>query len=325
MLQLFRSFQWSGVIAFLALAALLRAPAFVLNIAVPSQLEHLGPWGAWMISLSEPTPFAWAFGAVLVVAVGLIASITLQAYRIGSAGAFPVLMALVIGSSAVWWLGFIPSLLATVLLALAAYRLFDGYRHQGAAMPGYDCGVLIGAAGLVSTPFFWFAVWAIIATTQLRKFRISEVFGLLTGMASLPVLVGIYAFVFGDFLAFRQNLFTGAVQFVDVLALADAWPVVTVLALTTGATIGAFQRLSTRRPIQEQRASQILYTMLPVGWVALFFSGIPPISGLALLLYPLSTLLGIWISELSRKRAQVVVLVLLAAIAAGLLWVGLSA
>ncbi len=332
MLQLFRSFQWANALVVLACALLLRAAVFALGEVPPQASGALGVWGQALLLHPDGRVVPWLVGAALVAAVGFFAAFTLQHHRLGSAGTFPALVGILLGSAASWWLGYLPHLVATLLIAGAAQSLFAGYKRQGDALPVYNCGLLVGAAGLVSPPFFWFALWQAIALAQLRKFRLNEQVNMLIGVLTLPLIVGIWCFTVGDFSAFRQNVLSGALSLPSVAAWREVtqvgfpagWQPLTVLALATGGCVGTFGRLTTRRPIQEQRASRMWYTMLAVGWLALLFSSIPLVAGIALLLYPLSVLLGIWLSELSRTPAKVVVLVALAAILGAYMWMAFT-
>jgi len=219
-----------------------------------------------------------------------------------------------VGSAASWWLGFSPYLVASILLARGTHRLFAGYRRQGAALPVYDCGLLIGMAWLVAPPFVWFGIWAALAIAQLRKLKLGDLLKLLLGILTLPFIGAILAFVTDALPAFRQNLLEGIVGENLWAGFSESWPTITILALLSGACFGAFGRLTTRRPIQEQRANRMWYLMLGVAWIALLASGSRGIEALAILIYPVCVLLGIWLSELNRRIGNIILLLGLGAI-----------
>ena len=317
MLQVFRSFQWSGLGIAVALALVLRAAGFLTGIP-PESAATLGPLGGWLAEVLSGGPaLHWLLGSVAVAALGFLGAYTLQDYRLGAHGTVPTFVTVLLGSAASWWLGWSPLLVGVCFVALAAQRFFAGYRHQGAALPVYDCGLLIGAAWLIDPGFAWFAIWGALTLGQLRKFRFTDLLGFLLGAATLPVLFGMGAFVWGDFDAFRHDLLDDFGVLPDVAGLSAAWPLLAVAALLTGAAFGPFGLLTTRRPIQEQRAARMWYTMLGVGWVALLCSGPLEAWSFAFLLYPLGVLLGIWLAELDRKRGDIVAIVGVALVAGG--------
>lgn len=323
MLTLFRRFSWAGLAPLFALAVVLRAPAWFTGVAGASggEAAALGPWGAWLVGFDVAAwPLDWLLGTVAVVLIGFYASLTMQHYRIGGAGLVPAVVAIALASAAWWWLGSSVMLAGTFLLAAAAHRLFDGYRHQGAALPVYDCGLLVGAAGLVAPGFLWFGLWAVIALAQLRKFRFSELLGTVFGVTTLPLIAGTYAYVWGDFGAFRQNLLTGLAHLPDPAALqANAYWLAVLAVATLGALI-LIASLTTRRQIQEQRAARMWYAMLFVGWIPLLFSGTLTPWSLAYVVYPLGLLLGWALAELKRRQGDLVALAVVVIVAIGHIW-----
>lgn len=319
MLQLFRRFDWSLALVLAVLAVALRAVGLLLAPAgIEGGLDALGPLGHWLPAARAGDQLGgWLLGALSVVALGALGAHTLNYYRLGAAGMVPALVAVLLGSAAAWWLGFTPYFAAALLLALATQRLFGGYRHQGAALPVFDCGLLLGGAWLIAPPFAWFGLWAALALGQLRKLKGADLLKLVIGLAALPFIAGTWAYVWGDVVAFRQNLFSGVVGEDIVAGFGESWWTLAVLALVSGACVGAFGRLTARRPIQEQRAMRMYYTMLAVSWVAVLASGATGREALALQLYPVSILLGLWLSEFDRRSADVVLLVAIAVSAAG--------
>ena len=327
MLQLFRSFGVGSLGLFAAVALLLRAVAFAFDdVAGAGASAVLGPWGRWFADVYPGGAGAdWLLGTAALTLIGYLASYTPQHYRLGVAGGFPGLVAVVLGSAAVWWLGFSPLLLGALALALAAQRLFGGYRYQGAALPVYDCGLWVGAAWLIAPGFAWLGIWGAVAIGQLRRFRLADLLGFALGLGTLPFLTGTYAYVAGDLAAFRQNLTAGLLSPPDLVVLGRNWPWIAAAALATGMAIGAFRILTTRRPIQEQRAARMWYAMLGVGWVAMLWTGSGHPWGFAYVLYPLAVLLGLWLSELKRERADIVAAVALALVGGGCVAYGIFA
>ena len=322
MLALFRSFRGAGLVAVVAFALGLRSFAWHVGAGPLAGLPDLalGPWGQSLRGLAPGFGGAWALGALAVAFVGAAASYSLQHYRLGAVGAVPGFVAVAFGSAAWWWVGGHVALLGTLAVAAGAHRLFAGYRRQGSALPVYDCGLALGAAWLIAPAFVWFAAWGLLAVAQLRKARLADLAGLLVGVATLPFITGVAAFVWGDFGAFRQNLFAGCIALPSAGELAGVYAWVALLALLTGAAIGAFGQLTTRRPIQEQRAARMWYTLLGVGWVALALGGLHTPWAIALVLYPLALLVGWWLGELQRRRADLVALLVLMIIVGGYLW-----
>ncbi len=324
MLRLFRTFSWTGILPLFGLALLLRSPAWYTGVT-GSVEDSLGPWGSWLSGLGLGNwPGGWFLGVLAVVLIGFYAAFTLQHYRLGAAGLVPGFVAVVLASAAWWWLGSSVLLAGTFLLAAAAHRLFDGYRHQGAALPVYDCGLLIGAAGLVAPGFFWFGLWAVVAVAQLRKFRLSELLGTLFGVGTLPLIVGTYAYVWGDFGAFRQNLTSGFVHLPNLGSIQANLPWIAVLGLASLVALFAFGNLTTRRPINEQRAARMWYAMLLVGWIPLLCSGTLTPWSVAYVIYPLGILLGWALAEQNRRQAEFVALALLVLVATAHVWAALT-
>ena len=302
MRTLFRTFQWSGIAVVLVLTAVLRL-AGVLSDALPAGAPALGPAGALLPDASDP--WAWALGVVAVTALGFYAAYSLQYYRLGSAGTWTGFTGACIASGSALWLGTDATLVSTLCLAVAAHRLFEGYRYQGAAVPVFDCGLFIGLAWLITPAYLWFALWAALALGQLRKFRLADLLNLLLGVLALPAIAAMYSFVWGDLGAFRQNLFSGIAGgpllpgfresgMAELLAFG-------LLAACTAWLLLGFGAVTARRPIQEQRAFRMYYTMLGIGWLALLLSGPFEAWSMALVIYPTILLSGVYISELPRK------------------------
>ena len=317
--QLFRSFGVGSLALFFALALLLRAAGFAYAApAAPVPAVTLGPWGLWVASLwADVAWLDWLAGSALLALVGYVASYTPQYYRLGVAGAFPGLVAATIGSAAVWWLGFSPLILGALALGVAAQRVFDGYRNQATALPVYDCGLWVGAAWLIAPGFAWMGLWGLVALSQLRRFRPSDLLGYCLGVATLPFLTATVAYVGGELDEFRGQFTSGLATPPDLVVLGASWPWIAVAALATGAAIGAFRILTTRRPIQEQRAARMWYSMLAFGWLAMLWTSAGHPWGFAFVLYPLAVLLGLWFGELTRERADIVAVVVLALIGGG--------
>ena len=335
MLQFFRSFQWAGTFVVLACALALRAVWFVVDVAELADHTGLGPWGKLLDGVVSTGVSAWVLGVACICVIGVFGSFTIQHYRLVNTGLIPAVVAVVLGSSAIWWLGFSPYLVAAICLAAAAQRLFEGYRYQGAALPVYDCGLLLGAGWLIATPFLWFAIWAGLSLAQLRKFVFREQINLLFGVLTFPFLYCLYSFLFaGDVsptssaLLAWNSLFEGcfswptlASSFAPIEAgILARWQPLLLLAIPTALAIAVVGQLTTRRPIQEQRASRMWYTMLLVGWYAILFSTVSGTDSLAIILYPLSVLLGIWLHEIGKKRADLVFLVTLCSVLGGYVW-----
>ncbi len=327
MLQVFRSFQVVGVFILLGFAALLRAAAFVVGI--PGALEGVfNPWGLWLQRLFLGGGIIdWLLGVILVAILGFGASYALQHYRLSSAGMLPGFVAVVLGSATWWWLGFSPLLIGSFLIGYAAFRLFECYRHQGKVLPVFDAGLLIGCAWLIAPGFLWFLPAAIIGLAQLRGFRFSDFFGMLVAAFTPVVLFGAYRFLTDSFEGFLKiegtsqwKLTESLFALPEVSILLSNWMWLSVILLASLLTVAGVAKLTTRRPIQEQRFNRLIYMFLGAGWLAILLSG--PLSpwALAYVLFPLSLLLGIWLSELSRKQADIASMSALLLVVAGFLW-----
>ena len=319
MRQLLTRFQWlSPVLGVAVLLGARLATGWLAGAGASVAEGSTSLWGAWA---APPAGFwpASVLTAITVVALGHFAAATLQVYRVGQAGSFPTWLAAALAAASVgvqlsWTLSG-----AALLTAWAAHRLFAGYRHQGAALPVYDAGVLTGLAWLLAGPFASAVAWAALTLGQLRKLRFVDLAQLLLGVLTPVLLVGSYAYVWGDWAGFTtQALRPG-------LAL-PSWPpalpdqvALTALALATLAALSAWGSLTGRRPILEQRALRMAYTLLGTGWLAALATGLEPATTLALLAYPLSLLLGTRLSELRRGRGERLTwLALLLALVAGI-------
>ena len=320
MLQLFRSFQWLAILPLLAVAVGVRAVGLVLQpaSAPAGTVLPAGAWGEGIAASTAAQPWlAWTLGVVAVTLVGYVACVTLQTYRLDDAGSAPALLSILLGSALVSWLGFDPRLLAALALAGAAHQLFDAYRRQGDALPIYNTGLLVGLAWLLHVSFVWFALWAFVALVQLRKVRAADLLGMLIGIGTLPLLWLMYAYVFGDWPAAWFRLWRGALQLPTLAGLQTVW---VPLAVLVAASLGAFAAsgsLTNRRPVQEQRAHRMWYTMLSTGWVALLLSGGFAAWPIAYVIAPLSVLLGVWLVELPPKLSNGLLWATVLGIAAG--------
>lgn len=331
MLQLFRSFQVAGIFILLGFSVLMRAVVFVVGIPT-AQEGALNPLGLWLNSLwHKGGAIDWGLGAFCVALLGFGASYSLQYYRLTAAGMLPGFIAIVLGSATWWWLGFSPLMFGAILIAFATHRLFECYRYQGLALPVFDTGILIGFAFMVAPGFLWFLPAGIISLAQLRGFRFTDLFGMLVGVLLPTFLFGIYQFITGSLDAYLWREGTGTLKLMEsffslpeVNSLQANWPWLTVLSLVSLLAVVGVGQLTTRRPIQEQRYNRLIYNFLAAGWLALLFSGTPQAWSLAYVLFPLSLLLGIWLSELSRKRASMASTIALILVAAGFLWTAIS-
>jgi len=331
MLQLFRSFQAAGIFILLGFAVLIRAVAFVMEI--PNVQEAvLNPWGSWLDTFWQGGGVLdWGLGAACVTLLGFGSSYSLNHYRLSAAGLLPGYVTILLGSATWWWLGFSPLLIGAIFTAYAAHRLFECYRYQGIALPVFDSGILIGGAFLIAPGFGWFLPAAVVGLAQLRGFRFTDFFGILIGAVLPAFLIGIFRFLKGtldsylwidgtDMLKLTESLFTMP----SIDSLTTNWPWLSVVAMTSLVAVVGLGKLTTRRPIQEQRYNRLIYNFLAAGWLALLFSGTPTAWSLAYVLFPLGLLLGIWLSELSRKRASTSSTIALILVLAGFLWTAIN-
>ena len=165
--------------------------------------------------------------------------------------------------------------------------------------------------------------WAALALFDLRKFRGGDFLGLAFGALTLPGLYLAYAYVFGDFAAARDGLLAGAAALPTAGGFRQNLPHFAVLAAATLLVLLAAGALVGRRPVPEQRAHRMYYTMLPFAWVAtvlgqgaaaappttaeLSVQSVPALETAvtpAFLLLPLSLLLGVYLTEAPRKPAN---------------------
>ena len=327
MLQLFRTFQVAGIFILLGFAALMRSAAWIVG-APPISKNVLNEWGLWLneICLAGGT-LEWIVGVVTIALIGFGACFSLQHYRLGAAGMLPGFIAVVLGSASWVWLGFSPLLFGAVLIAYAIHRLYQCYRHQGVSLPVFDAGILMGCAWLIAPSFLWFFPAAVLGLAQLRGFRFTDFFGMLIGVITPVVLVGVYHFMYDSLDSYlwipstnqwrlTQSLFT----LPSTSEISSQWPWLLIMAIASTLTFIAVIQLTTRRPIQEQRFNRLIYNFLGAGWLAILFGGALQPWALAYVLFPLSVLLGIWLSELSRKQADIVSTFTLLLVVAGFLW-----
>ena len=331
MLQLFRTFQVAGIFILLGFAALLRAVVFVVGMPLSAE-GVFNPWGQWLKGVwIGGGVIDWVLGVICVVILGFGASFSLQHYRLADAGMLPGFVAVVLGSAASWWLGFSPMLVGAIFIAYAVHRLFECYRHQGISLPVFDAGILIGCAWLIAPGFLWFLPAAMLGLAQLRGFRFSDFFGMLVGVVLPAFLIGMYHFLTDSLDSFLWIDGTEVWKLTESLfvvptseTLLAGLPWLSVIGLTSLFTFVVIGQLTTRRPIQEQRYNRLIYNFLAAGWVALIFSGSLQPWSLAYVLFPLGLLLGIWLSELSRKLAEMVSMIALLLVVAGFLWAAIT-
>jgi len=331
MLQLFRTFQVAGIFILLGFAAILRAAVLVVDM--PTQLEGVfNPWALWLQGLFQAGGIIdWGLGALCVAVLGFGASWSLQHYRLADAGMLPGFVAVVLGSASWWWLGFSPLLVGAIFTGYAAHRLYQCYRHQGVSLPVFDAGLLIGCAWLIAPGFLWFFPAAIIGLAQLRGFRFSDLFGMLTGVLVPAGLIGMYHFLTDSLVPYlwidgteSWKLTASLLTIPKGATLLANWPWLSIIASVSLVAFVGVGKLTTRRPIQEQRYNRLIYNFLGAGWLAILFSGSLHPWTLAYVLCPLSLVLGIWLSELSRKRAEMVSMIGLLLVVAGFLWAAIT-
>ena len=320
MIQWFRSFQWSSWLLLFLLALLMRSWFFV--DATAWELEPLASnvLGEWLsIESASWRSFAWLLGGILVSSLGFLGAYTLYHYRLALAGTIPALLTVLIGSSAAWWLGYSPMLLGGLLLALAAHRMYQVYRYQGQALPVFDAALLVGLAVLISGSFLVMAPWLVFVLAQFRRVKGSDLMSIAIGVFLPAALVWVGQYYWYGSLAFWPLLTSGLGHLPTIESLYANWQWLAILLACSGACLGAYTQLSTRRPIQEQRAHRMWYTMLIFGWIALLFGETLSPWSMIHVLYPLAMLLGIWLSERSSRIGNTILALLIAGILAGLL------
>ena len=312
MTRLFRSFSWGALPALLGLAVVTRGCATV-TIVSPGAAARFpqapGALAAWSVLADAPLLSALA-DASLVVLVGFFAAASLQACRLANAGTLPAYLSLLLASAALAWMDLGAGALAALVTVGAAHQLYGAYRQQGDSLPVFNAGFLVGLAWLLSAPFVWMVGWAFVTLSQLRTPRGRDFVGLLLGVMTLPLLWGMAAYVFGDLSAALPRLTDGVARLPTLEGLRQNALPLAVLAGATLLALGAFGRLTTRRTVQEQRAHRLYYTMLPFAWAAVLLSGPPPehpevAFSPAPLLPALSVLLGVYLLELPRRPANV--------------------
>jgi len=331
MLQLFRPFQVAGILILLGFAALMRSSAWIIGPSDPSTIV-LNEWGHWMQNLwATGGTLDWIIGVCAVTILGFGACFSLQHYRLADAGMLPGFVTVVLGSASWIWLGFSPLLFGSILIAYAVYRLYVCYRYQGVALPIFDAGILIGLAWLIAPGFLWFFPAAVIGLAQLKGFRFADFFGMLVGLISPVVLVGAYHFMSDSLASYlwisgtdKWKLTESVLIFPSLADLNIHWPWFLIMVIASILAFIGFFKLTTRRPIQEQRFNRLIYNFLGAGWLAIIFGGSIHPWSLAYVLFPLGLLLGIWLSELSRKRAEIISMVTLLLVMAGFLWTAVA-
>ena len=316
MIQLFRSFSWGALLPLLVAAAALWSvgawalPAEGFAARAP---QMRGAWGASWAVLAQAPYLSRALAAAAVALVGFSAAASLQSYRLANAGTLPAYVSLLLASAATVWLAPGAEILAALAMVAAAHQLYGAYRQQGDSLPVYNAGLLVGLAWLLSAPFVWMVGWGLVTLPQLRSPRGRDFLGYLLGVLTLPWLYLAYAYVSGDVSAALPQLLAGAARLPTVGGLRQNLAPLAVLTAATVLALLAYGRLTTRRPVQEQRAHRLYYTMLAFAWVTVLLAG-PPADeptvaySPAPLLAPLSLLLGVYLLELPRKPASVLLL-----------------
>ncbi len=327
MLQSFRSFQWAALLPLLGLAAGLRL--VILAVGGPTDAAAPGASdGAWARAvvgmLTDLDWVRWGAGVLAVTFVGFVGSVTLQRYRLAVAGTVPTLVSIALGSALVAWLDFDPRLLAAVAIALAAHQLYNAYRQQTDALPVFNTGLYVGVAWLLHASFVWFALWALVALIQLRKIRGSDLLSLAIGLAILPALWLAHTYVFGDLASGAPALWQGAFAVPTVADLRAAAVPLAILATVSLMIVFAYGTLTTRRPVQEQRAHRMWYSLLFFGWLAMVLSGGFGVWPVAYVLAPLSVLLGVWLIELPRKPSDAILITAVVCILGGYAFAALA-
>ena len=309
MVRLFRSFSWTALLPLFAVAVLLRSFAWFAPLADVDRHAHLpGALDGVGAVLAQAPLWRVVLGALVLTLIGLLGTASLQYYRLANAGTLPAFLAVLIGSAAAVWLDLDSGLLAGLAIVGAAHQLYGAYRHQGASLPVFNAGLYVGVAWLLAAPFVYFAAWALLVLPQLRNLRGADLLGLLIGILAAPVLFLMYAFVFGDFAAAWTALFEGAFALPTLGGLRQNIAPLAVLAGASLLALLSYGALSTRRPVQEQRAHRMYFTMLGVGWVALLLSGGAPAYSPAFLLPSLSILLGVALLERGGKAVNVLLI-----------------
>ena len=312
MLNLFRSFSWTALLPLIGFAVALRSFGWLLP---PEAWAAPGPVsGAWagVGGVLAQAPLARVvLGAVAVTLIGFFTAASMQQHRLANAGTLPAFWTALLGSAAAAWLDFDAGLLAALAMTGAAHQLYGAYRHQGASLPVYNAGLLIGLAWLLSAPFVWMAGWGAVALLQLRKARGGDLLGLLIGVLTLPLIWGMYVFALGDLADVLPALYRGTATLPTVGGLRQNLAPLCVAAAATLLLVGVYGTLAARRPVQEQRAHRMYYVMLAFAWAAALLSGGFPV---APFLPPLGLLLGVYFLEAPRKPAGVALAIATAAV-----------
>ena len=319
MLQLFRSFRWASLVIVLGLALGLRAvPLLLAQTLTPLAEAGTTTWGNQLMSgLAGHLWLGYFLGAVVVCLIGFVGAYSLQAYRLSAGGTVPALVAILLGSALISWVGFGPELLAALALALAGHVLFGAYRHQGASLPVYNGGLWLGVAWLLAPGYVWFGLWGLLALVQLRKVRLSDALGYVLGFITLPLITGIYYYATHQLQVFITDLFDGSMQLMQLATVRTAALPLGILALASVVCFVAYGSLTTRRPVQEQRANRMWFSMLGAGWLILLLTGAAGTWTVAYVLPPLSVLLGVWLLERDRRLAEGLLLAALLVVLAG--------
>ncbi len=321
MIQLFRSFQWVALVPLLGIATVLRLAVLAYDAPAAGPAPGADD-GAWGLSLQEAlaglTWVQWGLGVVVATFVGFVGSFSIQQYRLATAGTAPTLVSILLASALLPWLGFDPRLLAALAIALAAHHLFNTYRQQSEALPIFNTGLYIGVAWMLHVSFVWFALGGLVALVQLRKVRGSDLLGYGLGVTVFPLLWLMWQYVFGGGASLDvAPLWQGAFVLPTLADLQAAVVPLGILAAITLGVVVAYGHLTTRRPVQEQRAHRMWYTLLFFGWVALLLSGSFAERPMAYVLAPLSVLLGVLLIELPRKPSNVILFASLLCILGG--------
>ncbi len=316
-LSLFRTNQLLYSVLLIFYAGLLHLSVFVTPDSW--QPESPGLLSSWIYGLlGGYTGWGASVTALLLLvaqAIGINA-IALE-YRLGEEqNQFPGLFFVSLSCIFPGMMHLSPALMANTFVIIALGELFSIYKKPSAAGAIFNTGWWIALASLFSPPYIIFLVLAFVALNVLRGLSVKERLMLLTGILTPYLLAGAWLF-WKEMLSqgIEQQLHQGLgwIGFKDAPRF-TVWASGLLMGLVILIVIGNYPGLVYRKTIQVQKYIGLLYWMLLTGALTLIVQPKVQIEQWLTVSIPAGMLLGFVFSNLPRRWAESLHLMLFATV-----------
>ncbi len=298
-------------------AAVLHVSAWVL----PSQWAPSAPGlaGQWVYDILGDQHSWVTIGLVcilLTIQATILNGIVLE-HRLGEeqnlfAGMFYVLFC----STLPGLMHLSPPLMANTFLLVACGQLYKLYKNPSAETAIFNAGFWVGIAALFAPVYLVFLAGVFIGLNTMRGLVFRERLMALTGVLTPFLLVGVWLFWHGRLQDGIQQQFVkgfGWLQF-EPEGEFSAWTAGVLGGLAVLVALACATGLLYRKSIQVQKKISLLYWLLLLAVPALLVQPGIQVAHWLIAAIPVGALLGLAFTNLSRRWAETIHILLLAAI-----------